>query len=62
MIKSKPNFPRVMNRKLVIQVFVIINSQSYTKTSPKAPGTAVSWDLGSCRMLLSLAYMHRLAA
>lgn len=25
-IKSKPRFPRVMNMKLVIQVFVIINS------------------------------------
>lgn len=62
MIKSKPSFPRVLNRKLVIQVFVIINSQAYTKTSPKAPGTGVSWDLDPCRMLLSLANMHRLAA
>lgn len=30
--------------------------------SPKAPGTGVSWDLYTCRMLLSLANMHRLAA
>lgn len=61
-IKSKPSFPRVLKRKLVNQVFVIINSQAYTKISPKAPGTGVSWDLDTYRMLLSLANMHRLAA
>lgn len=30
--------------------------------SPKAPGTDVSWDLDTRRMLLSLANTHRLAA
>lgn len=57
-IKSKPRFPR----KLVIQVFVVINSQAYTKMSPKALGTGVSWDLDIHRMLPSLANMHKLAA
>lgn len=52
----------MLNRKLVIRVFVIINSQAYTKMSPKALRTGVSWDLDICRMLLSLANMHRLAA
>lgn len=62
MIKSEPSFPRVLNRKLFIQVFVVINSQAHTEMSPKAPGTSVSWDLDTCRMLLSLANVHRLAA
>lgn len=57
-IKSKPRFPR----KLFIQVFVVINSQAYTKMSPKALGTDVSWDLDVRRMLPSLANMHRPAA
>lgn len=29
---------------------------------PRTPGMGVSWDLDTCRMLLSLANMHRLAA
>lgn len=34
-IKGKPRFPRVLNVKLVIQVFVIINSSVYTKMPPR---------------------------
>lgn len=62
MIKGKPSFPRVLNGKLVTQVSAIVNSQAYTKMSPKAPGTGVSRDLDTRRMLLSLANMHRLVA